>query len=98
MMNYNITTLTIEMIRMKIPKTLLLIKNAVIGLSVGVTAFTITNAIFNAWSIVPGPVGLSIFNILCYSAVWGVFIRSLWQGIALVYECVKESDDSDAKR
>ena len=46
MMNYNITTLTIEMIRMKIPKTLLLIKNAVIGLSVGVTAFTITNAIF----------------------------------------------------
>lgn len=85
---------------MKIPKTLLLIKSAVIGLSVGFTTFTITNAIFyNACGIVPVPTAFTnIFYILCYSAVCGLLIRSLWQGIVAVYECVKDSDDSDDKR
>lgn len=84
---------------MKIPKTLLLIKNAVIGLSVGFTAFTITNTIRNVQSNVPAPIALTnIFYILCYSAVCGFLIRSLWDGIVAVYECVKDGNDSDDKR
>ncbi len=81
---------------MKIPKTLLLIKNAVIGFSVGFTAFTIFNTIRNVQSNVPAPIALTnIFYILCYSAVWAVLICSLWDGIMLIYERVKDSDGSD---